>query len=279
MPFGERITTTGETPAWLLGPTAPSSVIANVDDWGNVLTPGSSTEEQDRRDLAMRLREQGQFEFQRAVANGVAPEEAFRQSMPKMFYGEPDKLIKAMDIRGIQGHPSAPGLSAPQMVDVGQGARAMRTGPNSWDYIPPRLPDSVKIEQDLIKSELGAERRKMTDAIAKTMDRLADPAIANKIVTESADKIKSLEDRMRKLGIQAPSEPSTPTPLKSQTEMFQTPEGGFEIRRVAQTPPPPPAEAPTARPLTESDARSILREAGGDKEKARKIARERGYTF
>ena len=31
--------------------------------------------------------------------------------------------------------------------------------------------------------------------------------------------------------------------------------------------------------LTEEEARGILREAGGDKEKARQIARQRGYNF
>lgn len=278
MPFGERITTTGETPAWLLGPTAPSSVIANVDDWGNVLTPGSSTEEQDRRDLALRLREQGQFEFQRAVANGIPPEEAFRQSMPKMFYGEPDKLIKAMDIRGIQGHPTAPGLSAPQMVDVGEGARAMRTGPNSWDYIPPRMPDSVKIERDLAERRLDYERRRLQSAYEKSTESLGDKEAAAKIIADSEAKVAELEKQLRDM-VSAAKPEAKPEAPRFKTETFQGPEGGFEIRKVLQNPPPPPAETPTAKPLTESDARSILKEAGGDKEKARKIARERGYTF
>lgn len=49
----------------------------------------------------------------------------------------------------------------------------------------------------------------------------------------------------------------------------------------AATPSTPAAQAATAQPkaITVDDARNILKEVGGDKEKARALARERGYQF
>lgn len=50
-------------------------------------------------------------------------------------------------------------------------------------------------------------------------------------------------------------------------------------RSLATTPRGQARGAPTGRPLPPDVARQILQEAGGDKNKAREIARERGYTF
>lgn len=55
-----------------------------------------------------------------------------------------------------------------------------------------------------------------------------------------------------------------------------------EQQRATTSPEPdlPPAQPePTAKPLDAVTAKAILAEAGGDKEKAREIARKRGYSF
>lgn len=54
-----------------------------------------------------------------------------------------------------------------------------------------------------------------------------------------------------------------------------------EQRKAAATPASPTAQATPAQPkaITVDDARALLKEVGGDKEKARALARERGYQW
>lgn len=241
--------------------------------------------DEERMNALKAARMQGQFEFNQLVQKGVRPEQALLQTLPRIFAGEPEKMVKAAtDLQEFSAPQTSLIPSAPQIVELEGGLQARRTGPKTWDYAQ-KKDESEKIQSDIKKMELNSAMRALNATRDASMDGL------NPLKKEAAIKaLPSLEARVAALQEQmivgatpkTNAVPEIPAAIKRSTITEELPGGGFEIKRKEVQAAPPPAEAKPAKSekkLTEGDARSILKEVGGDKEKARKLARERGYVF
>lgn len=88
----------------------------------------------------------------------------------------------------------------------------------------------------------------------------------DKKVTIPADALRSFRDRYAR--IQTPG-----------SQMFQQYQQQITAPDLPAVTEPPPTTAPAPKQLDDGTARSILAETGGDKDKARKLARQRGYIW
>lgn len=238
--------------------------------------------DEERMAALQATRMQGQFEFNQLVKRGVRPEQALLQTLPQIFAGEPEKMAKtASSLQEFSAPQTSLIPSTPQIVDLGGGLQARRTGPKTWDYATQK-DESKKIQDDIKKMELNSAIRQLNSAESALLDPTKKPFV-EEALPALRSKVAALQEQM--IVGAAPKTnavPEMPAEIKRSTVTQELPGGGFEIKRKEVKAAPPAAEAKPSKPekkLTESDARTILKEVGGDKEKARKLARERGYVF
>lgn len=135
----------------------------------------------------------------------------------------------------------------PSMTDV-KGGRFAQLGPNRYQFLPeraPRMPQADVDQRKILSSEMDDLRRQvrvMEKPSEKMMDKDADKKIA-----ELSRRIADTEGKYKYLG----------------TNYLN----------------PQPMPEASKKDLTREAAQEFLKQANGDKEKARKLARDAGYSF
>lgn len=192
------------------------------------------------------IRFAGQQKFRSLIAGGAKPEEAMRLAGPEMFWNNPAALVSS-----VRATREATPFK-PDVVSVGDTRFAV-TGPNRAEVlkpekvIPPKMPQANTDQRKILDAEMRSLNAQLTDLQTKAGDkaeRVLNPNIDKQIADLSA-KLSAAKNQFLNLGTNWTAGPVNPS----------------------------------ARVLTKELAADFKRQAKGDNDLARKLAREAGYTF
>lgn len=185
------------------------------------------------------IRLQGLRKYQKLVADGASNSEALRLSAPELYFNHPQAT--ALATRDV------PQLRTPTISQIPiKGGTALFVDDKYRTTLReprPQMPPDVRFQIGDVSSEIQDIQRQIRDARDPLKGALLSPA----------DKTK-LETRLKE--------------LQSSRMNLST---NWQDRIT-----PPPAET---KKLTKEIAADLLRQAKGDKELARKLARDAGYEF
>lgn len=225
-------------------------IAAEVSPFGEVLAEGYDSNYVDPVRLAQRTklemaakRYKGQQMYASLIKNGATPAEAIRLAGADMFANEPSEMVSAV-LR------SQPRPTVPQRM------------------VPGRVPPGVRAQEANIVSKLSEKRRGLRGkSVAGMLIPLED---AERAALEQ--EISALEsERVRLL-----SDPSF-NPNVDQVGYSRI-RGAMETEPIAR-PQIAPKQSSEPKSLTPDIAKEFLRLADGDKEKARKLAKDAGYAL
>ncbi len=227
----------------------------------------------------------GMQSYQQAIQKGVKPLDALIQAAPDMFYSKPEDFATALNRIEVN--------SLTTMRDAERAAHNFQI-------------ESVRNQSEIRRSEDAAEKLvlagdsltlkgKALEAQQQAIAAKADLAKSNQVANRAREIMLASELR----SIDSDSSLKEPEKMRRKAEIslkygveFKAP---FSIKSPppskAKSEPPPPLEASQPIPesvapsdsnkgaLTEDQARAFLKAAGGDKDKARAMAREAGYKL
>ena len=240
----------------------------------DILSLGLNLKRQQDEQRSAAIRYQGQMEYEDMISSGMAPDEAMRRAAPKMFYENEGGMTQAT--RLMQPPES---LGSPMTEDVtddaGNPIGTVLTFPGGKrQVIPARRQAPPDITKDIgfvdLTQQINLISRELQDKkkeIAKQSglgEQFADVALLRqaRLLQEELDR-KRLE---RKALVAAGVAPQMPAGPQRQAAP-QSQETGQDIPQVK------------GRLTDQATAREFLRQAGGDKAKARELARAAGWEL
>lgn len=183
-------------------------------------------------------------DLQAAQAAGLSPEQAATQALVrnsgKMFFSHPQSLVPA--IRSLRQPPA---VMPPTLVDLGGGVRGVQAGIGGAQFHP--LPQPKPVVEGKLSDVEKARIRQLEKRQASLDKELSGPSV---LAQDAVPEFKAQNDKKR-----------------AELESLN--------RQLSQIGQP----AKEAKQLTADLAKQFLKQAGGDKAKARKLARDAGYTF
>lgn len=192
------------------------------------------------------IRFSGQQKYRALIEGGAKPAEALRLAGPELFYNNPTALVNS--IRATREVTPF----EPSVIERG-GTKFAVTGPNRAEVIKPeRVTPKMPQENVDQRRLLDAEIRSLTSQLTELQPKVGDKtelALNPKLPAQVADltaRLQSAKDRYLNFGTNWIANPN-------------------------------PNPAPKV--LTREIAAQLLRDAGGNKEAARKLAREAGYAL
>lgn len=243
-------------------------IAPNVSPTGEVIT-GAYDPAADPRVIAAE-REAVNFQrqqlYRQLLRDGSTAAEAFRFANSRY----PDIKSAAGLIRAETALASTKPMQ-PEIRDVG-GVQMVRTGPQSWRpltpprAVPGRVPPAVRAAEDNLKDEIASLRRQLTSTGLGGLP--LEPEKAAALKAEIATKEQQRVDLLNRPEF---------SPNVDQLG-FSRMRPAWEAAGRAPSVMPQAAVAAT-KELTADIARQLLREAGGDKAKARKLALDAGYSL
>lgn len=241
-----------------------SSYIAPfVDEFGVAHSTAYDSRAQDMLAETMARRFKGQQLFNSLVDGGASREEAFRLAAPDLLFNDTKSLMKSL--------PKITEPFTPSFRDV-EGGRIFQRGPNSAQFLPkknPLLPPEIAAQRQMVRDELNSLRRAASDPIT---GRMVDKSRIAALEKQYIDLSRGGDEAAA-----APVETARHTVVRSGPrgiEMFREEGAGPSVLN----PLTPPADG-KSKTLTRAQAIEFVRQAKGDKTKARQLAKEAGYTF
>jgi len=217
------------------------------------------------------IRYQGQRGYQRDLASGKSSAEAFARWAPMIFRtatGLPEAINRTS--------PAPPPAITPQQqiqnalnqkkFELSQQESQRKATPKPVKVAAPKLSTLDKIDETRDKKELGL----IEDQLASTKEK--EPGW---FTSGNHKQIAALHDKASQIRKRIASryEPEPPQPV--------APVAAPVAPNPAMAVPTPaaPVPGPQGKVLTRDIAKTFLEHADGDKEKARKLARDAGYQF
>jgi len=250
------------------GSWEPPDAVANFQAHDRYLQDEANRKAQEQRDLAasmatmkqadqlkfreMAIREAGLRKYEQGIQSGMTPQESYRLNAAEINFNHPGSMAAAM--KAAQGTSEF----EPRVVTLPDGTKVLQTGPNRSSLIkPPKVAPPP---------DVTANQKSIQEQIAVTMRDIAK----NKEVMNRSGVDDDTKARAARAAFIASQQLAD---LQNKRQIGST--------NWMQAIPPAPTAAPTAAPkqIDSETARALLAEAGGDKQKARELARQRGYSF
>jgi hypothetical protein len=258
--------------------------------------------DQSLQGLEMAIRLEGALGFQSDVQAGEDPGKAIVKWAPKLYFQHPQAM--AQGIRELRTQEPIvrqfPGTKIPDAVQMGNQIRWAPASAMEEEFTPTMKPyvdeeGNVKGTWYQTGKRSGAFRENTPSWEAKrAITALEKDITAERKSLTSANEAMALIDARRKPESFATASNTVAqaqariAALKGQQEAIlkSTLPGAGPVGAASPTAPPfltaPAPAAPTTggrRPLTVDAAREFLKQAKGDKAKARELARQAGYSF
>lgn len=232
----------------------------------------SLAERKKQNELAAReaaLQYEGMVGFERDVADGIAPEQAILRN-PGMFRRNMTAMASAY--KALTPEPAF----KPRIMDI-DGVRVMQTGPKSYRPLP--------AEKEAVEGPIAAEPittpkgdvlgygvRGASGGVHPLRQDRGDMTPYQRAQILKAELTAALQERE---GFDANSQDYKA--VSADITALRRELGALRKAGVADT--DIPAPSPSKAALTKEKAMEFLQQAGGNKEKARQLARDAGYEW
>lgn len=220
--------------------------------------------QQAEKDVSSARRMLGLLKADREIAAGAPPEKAIYQNLhllttPGTASGNNAFRTMAPVPKPYMANFNANGENVPAVVTPGPG------GQQRTQFVPRSAMPQTEFKASIEEIAPGVKAAKLGPNHYQLLDR---PNVRG-----TPTQLEKVQQEIWRGNLSALQRAKAKTPIPEEQQRIQTQIDKLE-RQMLQA-----AEPKEDKPLTKAQAQEFLKQAGGDRDKARKLARDAGHTF